>query len=146
MITIRPISSADRASWTPLWTGYLAYYETTLAPEIYDAQWARLMSDDPASMQGLLAEQGGHAIGLAHFHFHIHGWKLTDICYLQDLFTAPDVRGTGAGRALIEAVYAAADARGVPDVYWTTQHFNTTARRLYDRVGKQTPFIKYQRG
>ena len=55
-------------------------------------------------------------------------------------------RGTGAGRALIEGVYKTADKNGTPNVYWTTQHFNETARKLYDRIGDLTPFIKYQRG
>jgi hypothetical protein len=45
----------------------------------------------------------------------------------------------------MEAVYAAADANGTPNVYWNTQAFNATARRLYDRVGVATPFIKYRR-
>ena len=54
-------------------------------------------------------------------------------------------RGTGAGRALIEGVYAAADENGSPDVYWLTQDFNEAGRRLYDRVGTLTPFIKYAR-
>ncbi|MGI9368151.1 MAG: GNAT family N-acetyltransferase, partial [Ruegeria sp.] len=49
------------------------------------------------------------------------------------------------GRALIEAVYAEADRQGSPSVYWLTQDFNDTARKLYDRVGKLTPFIRYQR-
>ena len=49
------------------------------------------------------------------------------------------------GRALIEAVYGAADERGAPSVYWLTQDFNETARVLYDRVANLTPFIKYQR-
>jgi GNAT superfamily N-acetyltransferase len=50
------------------------------------------------------------------------------------------------GRALIEAVYAAADRKGSPAVYWLTQDFNASARKLYDRIGRVTPFIKYQRG
>ena len=67
-------------------------------------------------------------------------------CYLQDLYADPDVRGLGIGRALIEAVYAAADAAGAPSVYWLTQDFNHTARKLYDRIGTKSPFIKYTRG
>ena len=47
---------------------------------------------------------------------------------------------------LAEAVYAEADLTGAGDVYWTTQHFNAQARALYDRVGRETPFIKYSRG
>jgi GNAT superfamily N-acetyltransferase len=55
------------------------------------------------------------------------------------------VRGQGVGRALIEAVYAAADANGTPAVYWLTQDFNTEARALYDRIAQVTPFIRYNR-
>ena len=49
------------------------------------------------------------------------------------------------GRALIEAVYAAADRNGTPSVYWMTQEFNYRGRMLYDQVASRTPFIKYQR-
>ena len=73
------------------------------------------------------------------------GWQAENTCYLQDLYVDPEIRGTGAGRALIEAVYDAADAAGAKGVYWTTQHFNSQARQLYDRIGKLTPFIKYSR-
>ena len=49
------------------------------------------------------------------------------------------------GRALIEAVYRAADAASADQVYWLTAQSNTTARKLYDRVGQATPFMKYRR-
>jgi ribosomal protein S18 acetylase RimI-like enzyme len=49
------------------------------------------------------------------------------------------------GRALIKAVYAAADARGADQVYWLTRSDNATARRLYDQVASATEFIKYRR-
>ena len=58
---------------------------------------------------------------------------------------APQARGTGTGRALIEAVYAAADASGAPRVYWLTQEDNHTARKLYDRIGRLSGFVKYER-
>ena len=80
-----------------------------------------------------------------HFIYHPHNWRIEPVCYLQDLYVAPEARNSGAGRALIEAVYARADRDGCPSVYWTTQDFNTTARRLYDRIGTLTPFIKYTR-
>jgi GNAT superfamily N-acetyltransferase len=92
-----------------------------------------------------VAEREGRLVGLTHFVFHRHGWKIADTCYLQDLYADPEVRGQGVGRALIEAVYAAADARGAPSVYWQTQEFNATARQLYDRIAQKTPFIVYRR-
>ena len=144
-VTVRPLRADDKPVWSRLWRGYLAYYETELPQEMYDLQFERLLSNNPHDFHGLIAEAEGVPVGLTHFVYHRHGWKAEDVCYLQDLYADPDVRGKGIGRALIEAVYAAADAAGAPSVYWLTQDFNETARRLYDRIGEKTPFIKYAR-
>lgn len=144
-LTIRPVTASDRPDWARLWTAYLEFYETTVAPEVYETSFARLLSDDPATFHGHLALVEGRAVGLTHFVFHPHMWRQEPVCYLQDLYADPLVRGHGVGRALIASVYAAADGAGAPNVYWLTQDFNQTARRLYDRVGVQTAFLKYQR-
>ena len=93
----------------------------------------------------LFAELDGAAVGIVHYIYHAHNWRAENVCYLQDLYAKEAVRGQGIGRALIEAVYAAADANGTPSVYWMTQDFNENARLLYDRIGTLTPFIKYSR-
>ena len=145
MLLIRPLTAADEVDWRRLWTGYLEFYKTSVPEEVYRTTFARLLGGDPQDFHGLVAEQEGRVIGLAHYLFHRHCWRVENVVYLQDLYVDPEVRGTGAGRALIEAVYAAADAAGCPSVYWLTQDFNATARRLYDRIGRVTPFIRYQR-
>ncbi|MCF8512576.1 MAG: GNAT family N-acetyltransferase [Rhodobacteraceae bacterium] len=144
-ITIRPLQASDEADWRRLWTGYLDYYQTTVPEAVYASTFARLLGTDPQDFNGFIAHVDGQAMGLTHFLFHRHCWKIENICYLQDLYVDPELRGTGLGRRLIEAVYAAADANGTPAVYWLTQDFNTTGRQLYDRIGKLTPFIRYNR-
>ncbi|MEM9583617.1 MAG: GNAT family N-acetyltransferase [Pseudomonadota bacterium] len=144
-LLIRPLERTDRDAWRALWTAYLAFYDSTVSEEVYATYFERLLGDDPQDYHGLLALQNGTPIGLTHFVYHRHGWTIENTCYLQDLYVDPAIRGTGAGRALIEAVYAAADAAGAPNVYWLTQDFNVTARQLYDRIGEKTPFIKYKR-
>jgi GNAT superfamily N-acetyltransferase len=144
-LIIRPLLETDRAEWAEMWTGYLEYYETSVPDEIYDSTFARLLGDDPRDFNGLVAEKEGRLLGLTHFLFHRHGWKVEDVCYLQDLYTRPEARGEGVAGALINAVYDAADKAGAPSVYWLTQDFNATARKLYDKIGVLTPFIKYQR-
>ncbi|MEL7465157.1 MAG: GNAT family N-acetyltransferase [Pseudomonadota bacterium] len=145
MLTIRPVSQDDHAEWRRLWTKYLEFYETAVAEDVYVTTWERLHSDDPNEFNCFVADYDGALVGLTHYLFHRHCWKIEQVCYLQDLYVDEEVRGTGAGRALIEAVYRAADEAGAPSVYWLTQDFNETARRLYDRIGKQTPFIRYNR-
>lgn len=142
---IRPIEAKDEADWRRLWTAYLAFYETVLPEEIYVSTFARLLSGAPHEYRGFIAFDNGRAVGLAHYLFHRSCWHIDNVCYLQDLFADPDVRGKGVGRALIEAVYGAAQAQGSKEVYWMTQEFNATARRLYDRIAEKTSFLVYQR-
>lgn len=144
-IEIRPLRPEDAAEWRRLWTGYLEFYQTAVPEEVYATTFSRLLGDDPQDFNGFLALVGGRPMGLVHFLFHRHCWKIENVCYLQDLYVDPQARGTGLGRKLIEAVYAAADANGTPAVYWLTQDFNTTGRRLYDRIAQVTPFIRYVR-
>lgn len=144
-VVVRPLEAADRAAWNPLWQGYIEFYDVGLAPEVTDGAWDRLF--DPAfDVHGLGAvDQDGALVGFAHYLFHPVTWSNGPRCYLEDLFVAPSARGAGAGAALIHAVYAAADARGADQVYWYTQESNATARRLYERVGRLTEFVRYRR-
>ena len=144
-ISIRPLRIEDEAPWRELWRAYLEFYETTRSEEVYRTTFARLLSASPGEFRAVVAEREGRLTGLAHYLFHRRCWSIENVVYLQDLYVAPEARGTGTGRALIEAVYRAADAAGCSSVYWLTQDFNTRARRLYDQVAELTPFIRYQR-
>jgi GNAT superfamily N-acetyltransferase len=145
-LTIRPLMAADEPIWRTLWGAYIDFYQATLAPEVYDTTFARLMSGKEDEPHGLVAEADGRVLGIVHYLFQRTCWRIERQVYLQDLFTAPEARGRGVGRALIQAVYAAADAAGAGHVYWLTQEFNYKGRMLYDQVGKRTPFIRYDRG
>lgn len=142
---IRPLKADDKDAWTALWRSYLAFYGTTVSDAVYDSTFARLLGDDDRDFHCLIADHDGTPVGLTHYLFHRHCWRVENVCYLQDLYADPVVRGTGVGRQLIEAVYAAADVAGSPSVYWLTQDDNAAGRQLYDRVGQLTNFIKYQR-
>lgn len=144
-LTIRPVEAADEADWRALWRAYLAFYETEVSAEVYATSFARLLAGGTGEFRGRLACAEGRPVGLVHFLFHRHMWRVEPVCYLQDLYCLPEMRGRGVGRALIETVYAEADAEGAPAVYWLTQANNSAARQLYDRIGDVTPFIKYQR-
>ncbi len=133
--TVTPLTPQDRSRWAELWAAYLAFYGTVVPPEQYDSTWTRLHD---GRIHGLAAHDAeGRMVGLAHYLFHEHSWSMRPACYLQDLFVDPEVRGTGAGRALIEAVAQAARAADSFRLYWSTENGNVTARQLYDRVARQ---------
>ncbi len=142
---IRNLEKSDEAAWRRLWTGYLTFYETSRPSEVYDQTFARLLPGGSEDMRAFVAERNGELVGLVHFIFHSHCWTPEGVTYLQDLYVDPAARGSGAARALIEAVYQAADDAGRPSVYWHTQEFNYRGRSLYDKVATKTPFIMYRR-
>ena len=143
-LEIRPLRSEDRAAWEPLWAGYLAFYKTSVAPEVTDTTWTRLL-DPGEPMHVLGAFDAERLVGIVHYIFHRSTWTTGDYCYLQDLFTAEPARGKGAGRALIEAVCDRAREAGASRVYWLTHETNAPARALYDRVADRSGFIQYRR-
>ena len=90
-----------------------------------------------------MAERDGKVLGICHYLYHRSTSRIEQLCYLQDLFTAPDERGHGIGRALILAVYDIAQEAGCKRVYWQTHTTNTPGRTLYDKVAKHFGFIVY---
>jgi len=144
-ILVRPIAKTDYQAWLPLWDGYNAFYgrhgSTALYPTITQTTWDRFF-DPGEPVFAFVAEYEGQVVGLVHYLFHRSTSRLKD-CYLQDLFTRESVRGKGVGRALIEAVYAAARDGGYSRVYWLTHETNTAGRMLYDKVANHSGFIVY---
>lgn len=76
--------------------------------------------------------------------FHRSMIAIEPVCYLQDLFTVPQTRGQGVGRALIDAVAKEAKAAKASRLYWHTHQTNTVARALYDKLAEKTGFIVYK--
>jgi GNAT superfamily N-acetyltransferase len=144
--TIRRLEARDKARWSELFKGYIAFYKATVADAVIEATWQRLMAGASDFHIALVAvDDADRPVGLAHVLFHNSTWSPTCYCYLEDLFVDPAVRAGGIGKALIEAVYVEADKRGATRVYWATQEFNYRARGLYDKVATKSPFVQYRR-
>jgi GNAT superfamily N-acetyltransferase len=143
---VRPLQARDKPVWLGLFRGYIEFYKATIPEEVIETLWQRLMRGGDGFHTALVAvDDADIPMGLAHVLFHHSTWSNGFYCYLEDLFVDPAWRQKGVGRALIEAVYAEADARQCPRVYWMTQETNATARTLYDRVAAKSPLVQYRR-
>ena len=141
-LRIGPLDPGDRERWEQLFRGYIEFYGRSLPDGAYDRAWSEFLSG--ARMHALGARLGGSLVGIAHFFIHANT-SGPDVCYLQDLFTAPESRGRGAATALIESIAGWAREQGCMRLYWSTHEANATARRVYDRVAQNRGFIRYER-
>jgi GNAT superfamily N-acetyltransferase len=142
-LVIRDPAPDDEGAWRHLWAGYCAFYETDVPEAVTAGTWARMLT--PGSpLFGRIAEWEGEVAGFMISILHEGSWTLLPICYLEDLFVAPDARGHGIGRALIADLLARAKERGWSRLYWHTRAGNAPARRLYDEFAEADDFLRYR--
>jgi GNAT superfamily N-acetyltransferase len=140
VIETRRLEPADRVRWEVLFRAYIAFYGRELDHAAYDRAWREIASG--AVLHGLGGWLDGDLVGIAHFLVHPSSSE-PDLCYLEDLFTDPAVRGRGVASALIAAVREWAREHDCGSVYWQTHESNAVARRLYDQVARFEGYVVY---
>lgn len=143
-LAIREVTSADEPRWRELWSGYCAFYETEMPPDVTDETWRRILDSDNDTYGAIIAEQDGRVVGFANYVLQWYTWSTGQQCYLHDLYVDPDVRGGGIGEALIRALQRRGAEAGWTRIHWLTHETNERARRLYDRFAPPTGFIQYR--
>jgi ribosomal protein S18 acetylase RimI-like enzyme len=140
---IRTVNEADRDAWERLYRGYAAYYKVETNSTKLDTLFSWLC--DPEHVcEGLVAEESGQLIGLAHFRAMPSPLRGADVGFLDDLFVDPAQRGSGAARALIHAVDDIAGQREWDVVRWITRDDNYRARGLYDKLSTRSNWLVYE--
>jgi GNAT superfamily N-acetyltransferase len=134
-MTIDRVGEADLGELLPLMRGYCGFYEVAPSDEDLVALSRALIADPEREGVQLLAREEGRAVGFATVFW---SWATTSaerIGVMNDLFVAPEARGSGAAEALIEACRDECAARGAGKLTWQTAPDNAAAMKVYDRVG-----------
>jgi len=142
---VRKVAEEDRAQWMLLWVEWQAYVRGTVPPEA-SARSFDMMLDGGSRLASLLAfADSGPAVGFANISTTPFAWSGGPIVFLQDLFISEQWRGSGAGRALMDAVYAEADAIGAAQVFWFVDEADARLQGFYESLGMRTPYLRFMR-
>lgn len=142
VVEIRDLEAGDEAAWRGLWAGYNAFYAATVPEATTAYTWSRTL-DPKVPLLGRIACVDGQPVGFSLSVLHEGTWVRDPVCYLEDLFVDPQVRGQGVGRALIQDLVDLGHARGWARLYWHTRTDNP-ARRLYDSFLPADDFVRYR--
>ena len=133
---IARVGEADLPDLLPLMRAYCDFYEVSPANDSLLALSRALISDPEREGVQLLAREGdGRAVGFATIYW---SWATTSaerIGVMNDLYVAPEGRGSGVAEDLIEACRAECAGRGAGKLTWQTAPDNERAMKVYDRVG-----------
>ncbi len=142
---VRPLRAADEPQWQALFRGYLQFYNTKPDETVMESTFHGMLSADQ-TLRCWVADINGKAVGMAHVILHPSTWSQMPDAYLNDLFTAPDYRKHGVGRALLQEVINTGHEEGWRKLYWNTAADNESAKRLYRKVAKETSWVKFEVG
>ncbi|MFJ7154241.1 GNAT family N-acetyltransferase [Streptomyces sp. NPDC101118] len=142
-IQVRAVRADDFAQWRTLYRGYAEFYRVAQTEEAAALVWSWI--NDPAHEVNALVAEGadGRLVGLAHYRPFARPLSATTGCFLDDLFVAPESRGSGAVDLLLERLRGIAAERGWSVVRWITADDNHRARAKYDQVAARTMWVTY---
>jgi ribosomal protein S18 acetylase RimI-like enzyme len=108
------------------------------ALELIRATTATLLEDPNTDF--LLAAPDGErpAAGVCQLRYRLSVWTGADDCWLEDLFVDESARGTGLGRALVNAGLERAKERGCRRIELDVNETNTDAIAFYEALGFTT--------
>ena len=143
-VTIAPPESSDKADWRALYNGYAEFYKVPMTDSIADTVWSWI-HDPRHVVKALIAKTPeGRAVGLAHYREMPRPLAGMRGAFLDDLFVAPEQRGTGIAEALMDRLVAIAREQKWQVIRWITAEDNYRARSFYDRVSKRTNWLTYE--
>ena len=116
----------------------LAEYEQSADQVVATADdlGAALFASQPA-LFGHVADRGGDVIGFALWFISYSTWVGKHGIYLEDLYVVPEMRGRGAGKALLAELASICVQRGYGRLDWSVIDWNEPAISFYRSVGAQ---------
>ena len=95
----------------------------------------RALSGNAPAIHAIVAEQQDTAVGLAVFFPTFSTWRGSQGVYLQDIYVADDLRGSGVGRVLLQSVMDWASRRGATHLRLSVDRDNVSAQTFYESLG-----------
>jgi GNAT superfamily N-acetyltransferase len=136
-VQVRPAIAQDRAEVTRMlgeFMDYLNAIEASDEPADLDYLIDQGFGPDPVCKM-LIAEQNGRPIGYVGYHPGV--WEIHRAIYVVSLFVRAEARGTGAGRALMDAVKSIAREQRARRVVWEVWRKNPRAIAFYRGIGAE---------
>jgi GNAT superfamily N-acetyltransferase len=136
MTSVAVVAEHDLPELMLLMRAYLDFYEANPPDDAMLALSRSLLAEpDLEGVQFIARDGEERPIGFASLFWTWTTTRGGRLGVMNDLFVAPEARGSGAAEALIEACRERCAQRGAVALTWQTAVDNHRAQALYDRIG-----------
>jgi GNAT superfamily N-acetyltransferase len=145
-VVVSPVREEEFEELLPLIAAYQRFYEVDdVDSDRNRFFFRRFIAPSPDGQLLAARDEGAVILGYACLYWHFSSLQAVETVLMNDLYVAPEARGRGIGRALIEASAAVARERGAAWLEWATAPDNHTAQRLYDSMtGEKSTWLEYE--
>ena len=140
---IRKLEIKDKENWTKLYNRYTDFYKVPMNAEILDIVWTWI-HDKKHVVNGICFDLEDKIVGIAHYRTMPRPLKGQYMGFLDDLFVEPAYRGQKIAQKLIGHLKSLSKANNWCGIRWITHSSNENAKKLYDRIAKNTGFDLYE--
>lgn len=134
VVRTRRAAPGDLDTVAPLFDAYRQFYQQP--PDLALARsYLQERMQRGESVIFVAEDDAGRMVGFTQLYPTFCSVRVAPTFVLYDLFVAPEARGTGAGRALMQAAEAYAAAAGAARLELSTAKTNTVAQSLYESQG-----------
>jgi GNAT superfamily N-acetyltransferase len=142
---IAVVGEDDLGDLLALMRAYCDFYEVAPADEdLLDMSRALIADPQREGVQLLARTESGAAAGFATVFWTWSTTRAARIGVMNDLYVAPEGRGTGLADALIAACAEHCREHGAVSLGWQTALDNARAQAVYDRVGaRRSQWLDY---
>ena len=144
-LSIGPVSAEDFDELVPMIGDYQRFYEVPDPDDERNRAFFRRFIAPSEDGLLLAARIDGELAGYACLYWTFSSLSAEEVVLMNDLYVAEPHRGSGVGRALIDAAAAVASDRGAGHLEWATAPDNERAQRLYDSTGaERSVWVTYE--
>jgi len=145
-IRIRPATQDDSALILRFITELATYEKAADQVAATVESIAESLFGDDTPARALICEIDGEAAGYAVYFFNYSTWQAKKGLYLEDLYISPAMRGSGAGKRLLQHLAAIAVENGCGRFEWSVLDWNQPAIDFYLSIGAkpQDEWVRYR--
>lgn len=146
--TVRQAGPADAPIVAPLFDAYREFYEQPSDPALARAFISERLERGESVI--FVAERNGRPVGFVQLYplFSSTSPRPRRLWLLNDLYVAPEARGSGVGHALMARARRLAEETDACGLELATARTNQMAQRLYESLGyrRDDLFLRYELG